>query len=81
MVLYRTDGRGGITYDLPAVVTCTRESHPRNDDNPIPLPETPYHVHLTVFTPGEAQSYQEFDVPQSQNSPHNPEPRTWRWLG
>lgn len=28
--LYRTDGRNGLAYDLPAVVNCTRESHPGN---------------------------------------------------
>lgn len=27
-VIYRTDGRNGLAYDLPAVVTVTRASHP-----------------------------------------------------
>lgn len=56
MVIYRTDGRNGLEYDLPAMVTVTRESHPGNypdgSQNPLPVPETPWHVHLTVFTPG-----------------------------
>lgn len=28
LVIYRTDGRNGLVYDLPAIVTCTKESHP-----------------------------------------------------
>lgn len=55
IVLYRTDGRNGLTYDLPAIVTCTTESHPgaypNGDANPLPVPEAGS-VHLTVFTPG-----------------------------
>lgn len=54
-VTYRTDGRNGLVYDLPAVVTCTRETHPGDypdgQKNPLPVPDEG-HVHLTVFTPG-----------------------------
>lgn len=55
IVLYRTDGRNGLLYDLPAIVTCVEESHPGDyldgSNNPLPVP-SPGHVHLTVFTPG-----------------------------
>lgn len=55
IVLYRTDGRNGLTYDLPAIVTCIRDSHPGNYPdgrrNPLPVPDDGC-VHLTVFTPG-----------------------------
>lgn len=55
IVLYRTDGRNGLVYDLPAIVTCTADSHPGDYPdgraNPLPVPD-PGCVHLTVFTPG-----------------------------
>lgn len=55
VVLYRTDGRNGLVYDLPAVVTCTRDTHPGDYPdgrrNPLPVPDEGC-VHLTVFTPG-----------------------------
>ena len=55
IVHYRTDGRNGLVYDLPAIVTCTRDSHPGDypggGRNPLPVPSLG-HVHLTVFTPG-----------------------------
>lgn len=55
IALYRTDGRNGLAYDLPAVVTCTAESHPGDypdgSPNPLPVPDEGC-VHLTVFTPG-----------------------------
>lgn len=54
IVLYRTDGRNGLVYDLPAIVTCTAETHPGDypdgRSNPLPVPTDG--VHLTVFTPG-----------------------------
>lgn len=28
IVIYQTDGRGGLSYQLPAIINCTRESHP-----------------------------------------------------
>ena len=56
IVIYRTDGRNGLSYDLPAIVTCTQETHPgdypNGKKNPLPVPETGDHVHLTVFVPG-----------------------------
>jgi hypothetical protein len=56
IVIYRTDGRNGLAYDLPAIVTCTRDTHPGDypdgSHNPLPVPDDDEHVHLTVFTPG-----------------------------
>lgn len=57
VVIYRTDGRNGLVYDLPAIVTCTRDSHPGDypdgSRNPLPVPgEHGDMVHLTVLTPG-----------------------------
>jgi hypothetical protein len=61
LVLYRTDGRNGLVYDLPAIVTVTKESHPgdypNGATNPLPVPESNTHVHLTVFTPGGYGSF------------------------
>ena len=55
IVWYRTDGRNGLTYDLPAIVTCTPDTHPGDypgdRKNPLPVPDEGC-VHLTVFTPG-----------------------------
>ena len=55
IVTYRTDGRNGLAYDLPAVVNCTRDTHPGDYPdgrrNPLPVPDEGC-VHLTVFTPG-----------------------------
>jgi hypothetical protein len=28
IVWFRTDGRNGLTYDLPAIITCTKDTHP-----------------------------------------------------
>lgn len=125
IVLYRTDGRTGLVYDLPAVVTVTRDSHPgdypcercgsddasclehiamgsgewccvacRHPKNPLPVPSSPGHVHLTVFTPGfglgapmpssdpfamvAGDHRVELDVPPAAD-PDFPDPRTWRW--
>lgn len=54
-VIYRTDGRNGLVYDLPAKITVTRDSHPGDypdgRKNPLPVPDEGC-VHLTVFTPG-----------------------------
>lgn len=56
IVIYTTDGRNGLRYDLPAIITCTQDSHPGDypsgKKNPLPVPESEEHVHLTVFTPG-----------------------------
>lgn len=56
IVHYTTDGRNGLSYPLPAIVTVTRDTHPGDypdgRKNPLPVPDTEFHVHLTVFTPG-----------------------------
>jgi hypothetical protein len=56
VVLYQTDGRNGLDYVLPAVVTVSRDSHPGDypdgQGNSLAVPITDQHVHLTVFTPG-----------------------------
>lgn len=56
IVIYRTDRRNGLTYDLPAIITCTFDSHPGDypdgHSNPLPKPKDENHVHLTVFSPG-----------------------------
>lgn len=56
IVTYETDRRNGLAYTLPAIVTCTRDSHPGDypdgRKNPLPVPSSEHHVHLTVFSPG-----------------------------
>lgn len=56
IVIYRTDGRNGLDYSLPAIINCTQDSHPGDypdgSHNPLPVPESETHVHLTVFSPG-----------------------------
>jgi hypothetical protein len=55
IVWYRTDGRNGLVYDLPAIITCTADTHPGDypdgRKNPIPVPDKG-RAHLVVFTPG-----------------------------
>ena len=55
VVWYRTDGRNGLSYDLPAIITCTINTHPGDYPdgarNPLPIPDENC-AHLTVFTPG-----------------------------
>lgn len=56
IVWYQTDGRNGLDYYLPAVVTVTRNSHPGDypdgSRNPLPVPSSDLHVHLTIHSPG-----------------------------
>lgn len=44
-----------MSYDLPAIINCTEETHPGDypdgSKNPLPVPKGT-NVHLTVFTPG-----------------------------
>jgi hypothetical protein len=55
-VLYQTDGRNGLDYALPAIVTVTQDSYPGDypdgEPNSLDVPSSPSHVHLTVLTPG-----------------------------
>ena len=66
IVWYRTDGRNGLIYDLPAMITCTQETHPGDypdgERNPLPVPQGPGYVHLTVFTPGGFGSEPLFEI-------------------
>lgn len=56
IVHYQTDERNGLRYVLPAVITVTQDSHPGDypsgDANPLPVPDSESHVHLTVLSPG-----------------------------
>ena len=56
IVWYQTDGRNGLDYILPAIVTMTVDSHagdyPDGTPNSLATPSSAMHVHLTVFTPG-----------------------------
>lgn len=67
-VWYRTDGRNGLVYDLPAIITVTKDSHPGDypdgRQNPLPVPEDDFMVHLTVFTPGGYGSF----IPKGESS-------------
>lgn len=81
IVLYQTDGRNGLDYVLPAIVTVTRTSHPGDypdgKPNSLPVPTSDAHVHLTVFTPGgfgsqyvadgESSSYSQYTQDETPN--------------
>lgn len=86
IVWYRTDGRNGISYDVPAIITCTAESHagdyPDGTPNTLPVPGE-NEVHLTVFSPGEETGfYTELNVPMHVQNDIEPDVianRSWRW--
>lgn len=86
VVHFQTDGRGGRQYELPAMVTCVRSSHPdlgvnpgKLPANPVPIPVDDWTVHLTVYTPGGGPdgsgSYVELSVPWAPAGT----PRSWHW--
>ena len=86
IVHYQVDERGGLRYILPAVITCTAETHPGNwtdaagniVENVVPLLSLEATtVHLHVLTPGPAGSYTEHAVPYDNSA--NPVPRSWHW--
>jgi hypothetical protein len=95
IVLYRTDGRGGPSYDLPAVITGTAASHPDAGPedlsggwswrdvpgNPVPIPCTfDGYVHLHVMTPGPSGQYTELTVPfDDGGDERDGEPRARSW--
>lgn len=64
-------------YELPALVTMTRESQftPGIEKGAVPALSSERHVHLHVFTPGRQGSYQEFNVPFGEEDT----PRSWHW--
>lgn len=80
IVWYRTDGRNGLAYDLPAIITVTQDTHPGDYSdgraNPLIVPSSPTHVHLTVFSPGgfgtmvtPADSTEQATMPSSADFP------------
>lgn len=78
MVRYQTDGRGGLNYFLPAIVTVTRRENLQRegvDRGDIEDLDSDLHVHLTVFTPGAQGVYTEQNVPHDRDG----SPRSWRW--
>lgn len=79
IVHYQTDQRGGLRYVLPAIVTCTEDSHPQGPASEVPVPTTAADggVHLHVMTPGAQGAYTELSVPYD-DSP-DPSPRSWHW--
>lgn len=94
IVIYQTDGRGGLQYPLPAIINCTKDTHPgawqgvesgeADGTNPVPIPEDENTVHLTVFTPGAKELYRELSVPYhegylDESGETNYPPRTWHW--
>lgn len=68
-------------YYNPAIVVATRNMYANNlyrpyvDQGFVPDLHGELHVHLWVFSPGEAGGYQEHDVPYSPEG----RARTWRW--
>lgn len=93
IVIYRS--RTG-NYDVPAIITATDDRMGVELGHVPPLTGYNA-VHLTVFTPGKqgtaregnevnptiggGSSYQEFDIPQSEelDIDETPAPGTWRW--
>lgn len=75
IVHYVTDGRTD-TYELPAVITCTRDSHPNTEASleVVPMPDEGC-VHLSVMTPGPTKIYTELNVPYSEDKIN----RSWHW--
>lgn len=75
VVWYENDGRGGFRYYLPAIVSVTTDNENKDaaQSGGIPLLESPTHVHLRVFSPGEPYT--------EHNVAYDPEggARSWRW--
>lgn len=76
IVLYRTDGRNGYKYDLPAMIVRTKASSDNKavGDGAIHALPNDYTVDLFVFSVGGA-SYGENSVPYSEEAAQ----RSWRW--
>lgn len=87
IVHYQTDGRGGYTYSLPAIIVRTRSSSDPKavaDGKVAALPDD-MTVDLLVFSCG-GESYGENGVPYGEATmadSDRPDPygasRTWRW--
>lgn len=68
-------------YDVPAVVTATQDSlWPEGvERGDVPALDSPFHVHLHVFTPGNLEDYQEHNIPFAAEEDGEPAPGSWRW--
>lgn len=84
IVHYR--GKHGYQAMRAAVVTADVHSlDPRGvEAGDIPALDSDQHVHLWVFTPGEAGGFTEYNVPCGEPREHQPgqelPPGTWCWL-
>jgi len=81
IVHYR--GKYGLQAPRAAIVTAdTRSLDPRGvESGDIPALDDDMHVHLWVFTPGEAGGFTEYNVPfagEYMSAPAIP-PGTWCW--
>jgi len=65
-------------YTLPAIINCTVDTihQPGVDAGDVPALSDERHVHLTVFTPGPASVYQEWNVPLDEVGQA---PGAWWW--
>lgn len=85
IVHYR--GKQGYNATRCAIVTATRGTlDPRGvEEGQIPALDSDEHVHLLVFTPGEAGSFTEYNVPRGENADGSTPtgqtipPGTWCW--
>ncbi|MFB4312951.1 hypothetical protein [Actinomadura sp. 21ATH] len=83
IVHYR--GKEGLHALRAAIVTAdVRTLDPRGvEAGTVPPLDSEYHVHLWVFTPGEAGGFPEFNVPSGEPHEHQSgqelPPGTWGW--
>lgn len=84
IVHYR--GKQGLLASRAAIVTATRDSlDPRGvESGEVPALDSPEHVHLWVFTPGEKGGFPEFNVPHGEAAGESATagtipPGTWCW--
>lgn len=71
--IVRYVGKYGIQATRAAIVSCTTaDIVPGGDVAPL---DSDMHVHLTVFTPGEAGMFPEMNIPYDENGA----PGTWCW--
>lgn len=85
IVHYR--GKQGLLAPRAAIVTATVDSlDPRGvATGEVPALDSPEHVHLWVYTPGERGGFAEFNVPKGEPADGQPAtagtipPGTWCW--
>ena len=78
IVLYRTDGRGGFKYDLPAIIVRTQSStDPAAVEAGHVAELVDFEVDLFVFSV-EGAAYGESAVDRAARE-GEPAPRTWRY--